>query len=120
MRIVPAAELSNGRIRLEYYPAPAGKRYSFSIKKEYADEFVKEYNLQNSRLNKMGIALTLLGALGGFRSMGKDIFTKIFNGIPIGAIVGFLTAVAISHNRKDKLMSRYDVESCDEEVRFME
>ena len=108
---MPVSELPNGRIRLEYYPAPEWQNYSFSIKKEYADEFVKEYNLQNKRLNKMGIVFTLLGALGGFRTMGKDTLSKILNGIPIGAVIGFLSAAAISHNSKDKLMEKYDVRS---------
>ena len=111
MHITPVSELPDGKIRLECYPAPAGKNYSFSVKKEHADEFVKEYNEQSSRLNKMGLAFTLLGALSGYRTVGKDTLSKIFSGIPVGAVIGFLSAAAISCNRKDKLMDRYGVES---------
>ena len=59
----------------------------------------------------MGIVFTLLGALGGFRTMGKDTLSKILNGIPIGAVIGFLSAAAISHHYKDKLMDKYGAES---------
>lgn len=111
MQITLGAELPDNKIRLNYVQSPhkPSNLPIYSINRNKADEFVRKYNTQSSNLNKLGIGLTVLGALGGYHFIGKNFFSKIIKGVPIGAIAGFLTGAAISRFQKNRLMEEYGV-----------
>lgn len=102
--------MPRNKMRLEYVQTRTTSQNmpSLVINKEYADEFVKEYNSRNSDLNKLACTLVAIGALAGYRCCSTMV-SKLIRGIPLGAGTGFLTASGISYNANNKLMDKYGV-----------
>ena len=115
MQITLGAELPNNKIRLNYVQSPHKPSNTpvYSINRDKADEFIQKYNNQSSNLNKFGIFMTTFGALGGYRYVGKNTFSRLLKGVPLGGLAGFFTGAAIARFQKDKLMEKYGVEQLD-------
>lgn len=112
MKLQVGPNIDNTMVRLDFRKSPDKPDYtpSYIIEKSKADEFVKQYNEQETKL----INITLLtsgvfAALGWLASRHKSNWLwKIFS-IPAGIIAGAGIGAFISSHTKSHLMDKYDV-----------
>lgn len=119
MKLQIGPNLENGRVRLDYKSSPKkpSNAPSYTISEDKADEFIHQYNFQTDNLQKIATACTIGGGLGGWLIAIKKVaqrskhrlFATAF-GIPAGLVAGSLISAIISHEKKNNLMNKYDVE----------
>lgn len=112
MKLQVGPNIDNQMVRLDFRKSPDKPEYtpSYIIEKSKADEFVKEYNDQETKLINLTILTSsIFATLSWLASRHKNNWLwKLFS-IPAGIIAGAgLGAIIASHN-KSSLMDKYNV-----------
>ena len=112
MKLQVGPNIDNTMVRLDFRKSPDKPEYtpSYIIEKSKADEFVKKYNEQETKLfNFTIISSAVFAGLGWLASRHKSNWLwKIFS-IPAGIISGATVGAMISSHNKSNLMDKYNV-----------
>lgn len=113
MRLEIGQNIDNKRVRLDFRKDNYSAVYmpSYVISKSKADEFISRYNEQDSILQKVTFC-SVIGAssFGGFIASHfnrKKLLIPF--GILSGVVAGLGLGAAISADKKDDLMTKYNV-----------
>ena len=116
MKIEISQTSADNKVRLDYKSSPTkpANTPAYIIDKEKADEFVKEYNTQTKKLQKITFVTILLGGIMGALAPRKtpsklNKILKTFITTLSGVIAGAIVSAVISYKKKNNLMNRYDV-----------
>lgn len=123
MKLMIGPGINNNKVRLDFRNSPDKPNNipSYEIESSKADEFVKEYNNQTESLHKMTNTIMGLSGIIGLTATVKFLLfsqqNRILKGIAsfISAVfAGALISIAVSADKKNKLMDKYDVQKYQE------
>ncbi|MBQ8459437.1 hypothetical protein IJ541_04970 [bacterium] len=112
MKLQISTRIDDNRVRLDFRNSPGKPHYtpSYEIDKSKADEFIKEYNKQEKKLqNITTYSIGIAGLIGFLATFKKHSFKHSFIGTLAGLIAGFGIGAGISAHKKNELMDKYDV-----------
>ena len=112
MKLEVGQSIDNNRVRLDFCKSPDRPKNppTYEIEKTKADEFVKKYNNQDSKLVRNTNFVIALMAIGGWAiSIYKHSLKMALLWVPAGLLAGIGVSAAISSHKKNNLMDEYKV-----------
>jgi hypothetical protein len=112
MKLQVGPSIDSNMVRLDFRKSPDKPENSpsYKIEKNKADEFVKKYNNQESKLVRYtNLAVALWAVIGWGISIYKRSLKMALLWVPAGILAGLGIGAAISNNKKNDLMNKYNV-----------
>jgi hypothetical protein len=112
MKLQVGQNIDNNRVRLDFRKSPATPNNlpSYEIEKSKADEFVRKYNNQESKLMRnTNLAVAGFAIAGWSVSIWKRSLKMAFLWVPAGILAGLGIGALISARQKNNLMDKYQV-----------